>query len=51
MINLNKKNSAVLIFCEWEPPLTGGSPSQMASDAESAAKSWRHNALSLTASQ
>ena len=41
----NIKASPVL--CDENPPLTGGFPSQRASDAETVSKTWRHYVVSV----
>ena len=44
---ISKKTSkpALLVRCEWNPPVTGGFPSQRVSNAESVSMLWRHYEL------
>ena len=37
------QSSSLLAFCEGKPKVTGGFPSQMATDTESVSMSWRHH--------
>ena len=39
-----KKSSSLLALCDGNPPVTGGFPSQRASNAKSVSKSWWHHA-------
>ena len=39
----------LLALCEWNPPVTGGFPSQMASNAENVPMEWRHHDMNVGA--
>ena len=45
-VNIKKTSKPVLlVLCEGNPPVTGGFPSQRASDAESVSMAWRQHGI------
>ena len=42
LLRRSATSSGLSVYCEWNPLLTGGFPSQRASNAENVFKTWRH---------